>query len=326
MKKILFLLFFSLNLMPNMNDGNFYMAFGTIFAQQQGNEDYYDCDYGISPLPCDWDDVCVQPCNYVYPSGVPCDWSGPCNKIETHKLVGHFIDPGESSNHHEDESDNDNNQGNNNWNWTGNNNDGGSGSVYYLNPDDNGNGNDSYGNDDGAWYDPFTAYHIKNGRNAVNKIKDGLDSGDYSVYVAEIEDPSQKKVKVIDNLSKSLLFTSIVQELGAKVIDMSNDHALLKGLSTTLTTFGVGVSVAHAAVLLMKDESLTTGEIASVISDGANIVGVAFTALSTATWAPYIVGGATIISIGAGLFSMCVNEIDIPLEDGRILHIKKFAT
>lgn len=282
MKKILLVSLFILNLLPNMNErGIMTIGWNCLYAQQQANEyanDGYDCDYGYSPLPCDWDDPCITACSL-------CAWSGPCDEIASHYCS--YLPYTENYNPHIPDNLIDNGS------------------------DDEYEGGGGSGSND--------SYHIQNGRNAINKIKDGLDSGNYLVYVAEIEDPSQKKVKVIDNLSKSQLFTSIVQELGSKVIDMSNDHALLRGLSTTLTTLGVGVSGAHAAVLLMKDESLTIGERFSLASDGASILGAGFAAFAC----PMIAEGFAIVAIGAGLVSLVVNEVDIPLDDGRIIHIKK---
>ena len=78
-------------------------------------------------------------------------------------------------------------------------------------------------------------------------------------------------------------------------------------------------TVITGSVLLMKDESLTIGEGFSLVSDGASILGAGFAAFAC----PMIAEGFAIVAIGAGLVSLVVNEVDIPLDDGRIIHIKK---
>lgn len=81
MKKILLVSLFILNLLPNMNErGIITIGRNCLYAQQQANEyanDGYECDYGWSPLPCDWDDPCITACSL-------CAWSGPCSEMGGH--------------------------------------------------------------------------------------------------------------------------------------------------------------------------------------------------------------------------------------------------
>lgn len=50
-KKILILAIFLLNLLPSMNQSNMTIGWNAVQAQLQANEAYYDCEWGVSPMP-----------------------------------------------------------------------------------------------------------------------------------------------------------------------------------------------------------------------------------------------------------------------------------
>lgn len=89
MKKVLILLMFLLNLLPNISKNGMEIGFSTISAQTFGNEGMaYLCedeeigDY-ISPLPCD-EEVCISPCTFP-----GCMLSFPCDDLYYHMTFDH---------------------------------------------------------------------------------------------------------------------------------------------------------------------------------------------------------------------------------------------
>ena len=299
MKKELVITLFLLNLFPYIHNGSIMIGFSTISAQSMGNEyDTYDCDddeYGsyTSPFPCD-EEPCFSPCPQ-------CDETLLCDMFESHMLAFH-------------------NSGGYDWNADGENtfdNSGDSGEVP-------GGGNnpwseDGYGSGNSV-IEPGNSQSYIIGMTAWNKIASDIEDNNYSVYIGTIDDNNSKLINSMEFLSRSSLDATIVDKV-VEQFPKLNKNPIYTALGKSLGAMGVGIGMADTALILVNNGGdLSTGDVLSIASDVTCGVGF-WLELVPFTHPVGVLFTAT--GIVCGIVSLYVDEIDIPLENGMVLHLKK---
>lgn len=106
-----------------------------------------------------------------------------------------------------------------------------------------------------------------------------------------------------------------------KVMRRLYKNPIYTALGKSLGSMGVGIGMADTALILVNNGiNLSTGEVFSIMSDFA--CGAGFWLELVPVTHPIGVF-LTTAGIVCGLVSLCVDEIDIPLENGMVLQLKK---
>ena len=268
----------------------------TASAQYMGNESFYNCeDDGIeypSPWPCE-DDPCIQACTYP-----DCDVSLPCDEIIFHQYEAHPEDDP-----FDDEDPDDNNSGDGDL-WGDTDTGGSEVVVPPVTPPSPGDGV-VVGDDE----------YVEIGKAYWDKMEEDVRNNNFVVYKATIIDATNKTLDGIQTASMAVEANDLILEQ----MGIVNNNQLYKTFAKRLSVLGFGID-AYESVVILMDKNIGEYTPEDVLTFGTAFFSGAAIVLSSSVWAPGL--AATGLAVGV-IKVILYNEINIKLDNGKILNIKR---